>query len=87
MTEEELNRGALYVNRGIADGDVEFFARVGLVSQVVPDGRYWRVNVFPLQIAAPVAEPITPDQPRLAGPKRLYRPAIEKSGARSEKTA
>lgn len=47
MTKEELNRGALYLFLDMADHDVEFFAQFGLVAKVVPDGRFWRVNVSP----------------------------------------
>lgn len=45
--DENLNRGATYVDRVLADRDVETFSRFGIVSEVVEDGRYWRVIVHP----------------------------------------
>ena len=43
----EIGLGATFVERGLADGTVEHLSRFGIVSEVVEDGRYWRVKVYP----------------------------------------
>lgn len=40
--------GATFVERGPADGTVRHLARLGIISEVIPDGRYFRVKVYPL---------------------------------------
>lgn len=40
--------GATYVNRAVADATVEMLASRGIVSEVIPDGLYFRVKVYPL---------------------------------------
>jgi hypothetical protein len=43
-----IGPGATYVTAEDAIATVEFLARVGIVSEVVPDGRYFRLNIWPL---------------------------------------
>lgn len=40
--------GATYVAREYADQTVQMLADRGIVSEVIPEGRYFRVKVYPL---------------------------------------
>lgn len=46
--DREPGLGATYVAREYADMTVEMLASRGIVSEVIPDGRYFRVKVYPL---------------------------------------
>jgi hypothetical protein len=39
--------GATFVSRELADKAVKLWADFGIVSEVVADGRYWRVLIYP----------------------------------------
>jgi len=45
----KVSLGATIISRGIADVLVEHLARFGIASEVVKDGRYWRVIVYPME--------------------------------------
>jgi len=38
--------GATYISRKFADYTVNFLGDQGIVSEVIPDGRYFRVRVY-----------------------------------------
>lgn len=44
---QPMGPGATYVARQYADATVELLATRGIISEVIPDGRYWLVKVYP----------------------------------------